>query len=49
MGAPAEARYFGWDRFGPDQRFPIKGQSLAATDILGSAARAKPFLGGPVT
>ena len=48
MGAPAEARYFGWERFGPDQRFPIKGQSLAAEDILGSAERAKPFLGGPV-
>lgn len=48
MGAPAEARYFGWERFGPDQRFPVKGQSLAAEDILGDAARAKSFLGGPV-
>lgn len=48
MGAPAEARYFGWKRFGPQQRFPIKGQSLAAQDILGNAERAKPFLGGPV-
>src|ERR1700712_1068587 len=48
MGAPAEARYFGWERFGPDQRFPVKGQSLAAEDILGNAERAKPFLGGPV-
>ncbi|MHC2020236.1 phosphatidylserine decarboxylase [Methylobacterium sp. CM6247] len=48
MGAPAEARYFGWKRFNPEQRFPIKGQSLAAEDILGSAERAKPFLGGPV-
>jgi phosphatidylserine decarboxylase len=48
MGAPAEARYFGWKRFDAEQRFPIKGQSLAAEDILGSAERAKPFLGGPV-
>ncbi|WP_462120105.1 phosphatidylserine decarboxylase [Methylorubrum extorquens] len=48
MGAPAEARYFGWERFGPEQRFPVKGQSLAAQAILGSAERAKPFLGGPV-
>lgn len=48
MGAPAEARYFGWERFGPEQRFPVKGQSLAAADILGDAERAKPFLGGPV-
>lgn len=48
MGAPAEARYFGWERFDADQRFPVKGQSLAAPDILGSAERAKPFLGGPV-
>lgn len=48
MGAPAEARYFGWKRFNPEQRFPIKGQSLAAEDLIGSAERAKPFLGGPV-
>lgn len=26
----------------------MKGQSLAAKDILGSAERAKPFLGGPL-
>ena len=48
MGAPAEARYFGWERFGPEQLFPVKGQSLAAADILGNAERARPFLGGPV-
>jgi phosphatidylserine decarboxylase len=48
MGAPAEARDFGWERFGPEQRFLVKGQSLAAADILGNAKRAAPFLGGPV-
>ena len=48
MGAPAEARYFGWERFRHDERFPVKGQSLAARDILGDAERAEPFIGGPV-
>ena len=48
MGAWAEARYFGWEHFGADQRFPVKGQSLDAAAILGSAERAAPFLGGPV-
>ncbi len=48
MGAFAEARYFGWQRMAPDQQFPIKGHSLDATRLLGSAERARPFAGGPV-
>lgn len=43
--APEEARYFGWERFGPEQRFSAKDQSLAAADIPGNAERAKLFLG----
>jgi len=48
MAAFAEARYFGWSRVNRDQRFPIKGASLNAEQILGSAERAQPFLGGAV-
>lgn len=48
MGAFAEARYMGWDVLDPAQRFPIKGQSLDAARILGGAARAKQFVGGPI-
>lgn len=48
MAAFAEARYFGWEQVQPDQEFPIKGVSLNAKAILGSAERAAPFSGGPV-
>lgn len=48
MGAFAEARYFGWTRFDAEQRFPVKGHSLGAEQILGNAQRARPFIGGPV-
>jgi phosphatidylserine decarboxylase len=48
MGAFAEARYFGWKRVEPDQKFPVKGYSLSADQILGSNEWARPFVGGPV-
>jgi phosphatidylserine decarboxylase len=48
MGAFAEARYLGWTKVEPDQKFPVKGHSLNAKQILGSADRARPFAGGPV-
>jgi phosphatidylserine decarboxylase len=48
MGAFAEARYFAWCKVEPGQEFPVKGHSLDAEQILGSAQRAAPFLGGPV-
>ena len=48
MGAFAEARYLGWDKLEPGQRFPIKGHSLSAKHLLGSVERAQPFIGGPV-
>lgn len=48
MGAFAEARYFGWTRLDAEQRFPVKGHSLSAEQILGNAQRARPFTGGPV-
>lgn len=48
MGAFAEARYFAWEKFTSEQQFPVKGRSLSAETILGSAARARDFLGGPV-
>jgi phosphatidylserine decarboxylase len=48
MGAFAEARYLAWDRLAPGQEFPVKGHSLDAEQILGKAARARPFIDGPV-
>ena len=48
MGAFAEARYFGWQNVEPGQKFPVKGHSLGAEQILGSAGRAHSFAGGPV-
>jgi phosphatidylserine decarboxylase len=48
MGAFAEARYFAWDKLLPRQEFPIKGHSLDAAQILGSADKARPFEDGPV-
>jgi phosphatidylserine decarboxylase len=48
MGAFAEARYFGWTRVEAEQRFPVKGHSLSPEQILGTAQRARPFIGGPV-
>ena len=48
MGAFAEARYFAWEKLAGDQRFPVKGRSLSAEDILGARERAQPFIGGPV-
>ena len=47
MGAFAEARYFGWRNVEPGQKFPVKGHSLIAEQILGSAD-ARQFAGGPV-
>jgi phosphatidylserine decarboxylase len=48
MGAFAEARYFGWRNVEPGQKFPVKGHSLSADQILGSADRARQFADGPV-
>jgi len=48
MGAFAEARYFAWEKVQPAQEFPIKGHSLEAEHLLGSADRARAFNGGPV-
>lgn len=47
MGAFAEARYFAWKRVDLDQQFPVKGYSLNAQQILGSAELAAPFDRGP--
>jgi len=48
MGAFAEGRYFGWRKVARGMMFPIKGSSLCAEDILGSAERAAPFREGPM-
>jgi phosphatidylserine decarboxylase len=48
LAAFAEARYFGWERISPNQKFPIKGKSLDAAGLLGSKERAAPFIEGPV-
>jgi phosphatidylserine decarboxylase len=48
MGAFAEARYLAWDHVEAAQEFPVKGRSLDAAQLLGDAARAREFTGGPV-
>jgi phosphatidylserine decarboxylase len=48
MGAFAEARYFAWEQLAAGQHFPVKGSSLDAKTLLGSASRAEGFEGGPV-
>jgi len=48
MGALAEARYFAWESVEPNQRFPVKGHSLNAEQILGHKGRAGAFRNGPV-
>ncbi len=48
MAAFAEARYLGWEQVRLEQQLPIKGRSLNAEQILGSAKRAAPFIGGAV-
>jgi phosphatidylserine decarboxylase len=48
MGAFAEARYFGWEKLTENQRFPVKGHSLNAQELLGGVDRARPFVGGPI-
>jgi phosphatidylserine decarboxylase len=48
MGAFAEARYLAWDHVEPRQQFPVKGASLDAAQILGSAETASAFAGGAV-
>lgn len=48
LGAFAEARYFGWEKFTEEQQFPVKGRSLNAEQILGSAELARPFVNGPL-
>ena len=47
FGAPAEARYFAFEKLDPAQRFPVKGIALTASELLGSAEKAAPFVGGP--
>ena len=48
MGAFAEARSLAWERLDQTQEFSIKGRSLDAAHILGSASRARDFADGPV-
>jgi phosphatidylserine decarboxylase len=48
MGAFAEARYFAWESVERGMNFPVKGHSLNAETILGSAERAAAFRDGPV-
>lgn len=48
MPAFAEARYLAWSRIEPEQLFPVKGSCLTPELLLGSAERARPFLGGPL-
>lgn len=48
LGAFAEARYLAFEHVEREQTFPVKGEHLSATGLLGSEERAQPFEGGPV-
>ena len=48
LAAFAEARYLAFEKIQSTQKFPVKGQFLSATALLGSAEKAKPFQGGPL-
>jgi phosphatidylserine decarboxylase len=46
MAAPAEARYFAWEKVTLDQSFPVKGQFLTARALLGDHPAASRLEGG---
>ena len=48
MPAFAEARYFAYSAIGPLEKFPVKGIALSIDALLGSSAKARPFMGGPL-
>jgi phosphatidylserine decarboxylase len=48
MPAFSEARYLAFERVALDFTFPVKGQHLTPQAILGDAARAAAFAGGPL-
>ena len=48
LPAFAEARYLAFEKVRDEQTFPVKGRGLSAEFLLGSADKAKPFIGGPL-
>lgn len=48
LPAFAEARLLAWPSANGDQQFPVKGQCLDRTALLGDAVTAQQFDGGPV-
>ncbi len=48
MGACSEARYFGHERMTDELTIPVKGSMLRAVDLIGDAALAQDFVGGPL-
>lgn len=48
MPSSAEGRFLGWNRFGKDDTFPVKGEFLTAAALLADRARGAAFEGGPV-
>lgn len=48
LPAFAEARYLAFSKIDEAQTFPVKGQYLSAEALLGSAERAREFIGGPM-
>lgn len=47
LSAPAEARYFAFDRLSKDSKLAVKGIELTPQGLLGSEKKAAPFEGGP--
>lgn len=48
MPAFAEARYVGFDAIDEKKKYPVKGHYLLAKDLVGNAAVASAFEGGPL-
>lgn len=48
MGAPAEARYFAYDKLSDDEIIPVKGKYLSAKEVVKDERWYPEFAGGPV-
>ncbi len=48
LGAPAEARYLGWNQIDDTITFPVKGIELSAEKILAPVNLTSTFSGGPL-
>ncbi|MFT6632026.1 MAG: phosphatidylserine decarboxylase [Bacteriovoracaceae bacterium] len=48
FGAPGEGRYLGFKSIKEDHRYPVKGQFLTSSELLGGHELSKTFQDGPI-